>query len=494
MRLLFPKDNAERTLKIKKMSPAAYVILDTLRQWKINQIASEIAKLQARPRAVYAGDCQPLLRDIYRPLYILEDLIVEIDIEDAFNILYKALFLESPTQETEQSRIKMTEAIAAFRYIKNNIRYLLYPLLMKNIADLFCSYDAFFTIYAEQLAAFLGVSPEDKLRPAQTKTAALVDMVPGMKASVVEAETGTDIADLPDDAAIKKAEEVKKETESESKAVDKGLTTLEALFPKAGWNKLPNFPDLFPYFAAVLSFKKGCELISPRDPTQLGLVLSAIIEEMLFGFRSIQFAGKTFYDAYLRLIDEYVGVLKSSGGNSKGSYAMNLINDIHWARRYYFFPHYDYKSGLPPSFSKKDIRSMFSLARRLRNVLTDVAVSIDGATRAGGAAVDAICKDINNPWAPYLFEISNPISRRLNMILPKDQRSNVGLIFFTLAAATVLDNLFNSPASIAYTAANHREVFRSVNDEGHEPILWVDKRTDVEAIFKESLGGRKGAL
>jgi hypothetical protein len=514
VRLLFPKNNTEMSSKLKKISPAAFTILDIFRQWKINQISIEIGKMQSHPRNVYVTDFQSMLRHIYRPLFILEDLIIETDIEDAFSMLYKVMFLESPTAETENEKKKISAAIAAYRYIKESIRYLLYPILMKNLCSTYFPYDVFFSANNDKIMLFLGVNEKDKIKPFVNKKDLVRDLLEEENKTDSDndlkepTESTDEIHDLIDESAeeeARKAEE-KKAAAAELKVVDKGIKVLEMLFPKAGFKNLESFPDLYPYFAGILMFKKGCELISPKDPAQIALILSAVTEEMLLGFRSIKFLNttadtitpilddwnyvfdETFYDTYLQRIDEYVGVIKS--GDSKSSYAMNIANEIQWTKRYYIFPYYDYKSGLPPSFSRKDIRSIFSLVRRLRKVLTDIAADIDTANKSGGMLTGAACQTMANPWDAISFEVENPISKRINRLLTKGQKTNVNLIFFTLAVVTVLDNFLNNPSSIAYTA-NQRMVFRSVNNEGREPILWVDKRTDVDEIFKESLTAKK---
>lgn len=504
VRLLLPKNNTDRAGKLKKISVTGFEILDEIRRWKVNQISAEIGKLQTRPRSVYVTDCQNLLREIYRPLYILEDLSVENDIEEAFNKLYKVLFLEKPTDETEKEKMKMRVAVASFKYIRHNIHHLLYPLMMKNIASEFCSYETFFAVNKERIEAFLNAGESDKIRPSHKNE---LDAILGEDETAEEETPPEEIKfETPEEIAAK--EEEARLAAAETRAMENGLKTLDMLFPKAGWNALNTYPDFLPYFSGILSFRKGCELISPTDPVQLAFVLSAVIEEMLFGFRSIRFKGEsesivsvieewnyvfdaTFYDGYIRLIDEYVGVLKSSGGNAKSNYAMSLANDIHWARRYYLFPLYEYKSGMPPTFSKKDIKAMFPLVRRLRNALTDIASEVEAVKREGGDATEASCPGIANPWENFAFEIANPISRRIEMLLPKSRRTNVNLIFFVLATVTVLDNHLSNPASIAYTE-EHKQLFRSVNNEGREPILWVDKRADVDMIFSEYLAARKG--
>ncbi|MDR0527787.1 MAG: hypothetical protein LBG79_08255 [Spirochaetaceae bacterium] len=513
VRLVLPKGNSERTSKLKKLSHSAYLILDTFRQWKINLISQEIAKLQSRPRTVYVVDFQPMLREIYRPLYLLENLSIETDIEGAFNTLYKVMFLEAPTPETEADHKKMFNAIASYKYISESIHHLLYPLLMKNLAEECIAYEAFFTEYAEKYQRFLGVTEGDKIRSSMRP--ALQDFInegedSPEQDSVNQGVNNNEIQDLIDKSPEEKEreEEEQKAKVVEQKAFERGAAALEMLFPKAGWQRLNEYPDFYSYFAAILSFKKGCELISPLDPVQLALVLAAALEEIFAGFRSIRFRGKLelelnsvldewhdtfnegFYNVYLKYIEEFVGVAQTSRGNVKTNYAMALINNIHWARRYYFFPLYEYKSGMPPTFQRKDIHSMFAISRRLRKVLTDIAADIESSNRLGGAKANAICDSIENPWEQISFEVANPISRRIDLLIPKEQRTNVCLVFFTIALATVLDNHMNSPYSIAYSGEN-KELFRSVNNEGREPILWVDKRTDVESIFKESLAQRK---
>ncbi|MDR3301001.1 MAG: hypothetical protein LBT01_00530 [Spirochaetaceae bacterium] len=290
------------------------------------------------------------------------------------------------------------------------------------------------------------------------------------------------------------------------------MSSLELLFPSAGWKARNSNPDLYPYFADFLDLKKTSEIISPLDPAQLALVLSRIVSELLFGFRSMQFAfnfgeddfvtplldqwqktlEESFYTNYIPKVDEYAHLFDTSRKQrQKTTYQMNLLNDIHWVRRYFLFPHYDYKSGIPPSFSKKNISSLYSAARSLRKMLTGLAEDIDAVKRNGGVEAGALYLKIKNAESPYHFEIDNPLSKRLNTLLPKKQRTNVSLIFFTLAVCSVLDDHLNNLASAAYQFEKEI-VFRSVDNEGVEPVLWVEKRTDMEEIFKRSIAARKG--
>jgi hypothetical protein len=76
------------------------------------------------------------------------------------------------------------------------------------------------------------------------------------------------------------------------------------------------------------------------------------------------------------------------------------------------------------------------------------------------------------------------VSKRLDALLAPGKRNNASLIFFSLAAATIMDTLINSESSWAY--GNRPGVlFRSINDEGIIPMFGVDTKLDADQIFKD---------
>jgi hypothetical protein len=113
-------------------------------------------------------------------------------------------------------------------------------------------------------------------------------------------------------------------------------------------------------------------------------------------------------------------------------------------------------------------------------------MGIEQGTRAGGAAAKAPCDGIGNPWEPYNFEVPNPISRRLDMMLAPERRINATLIFFSLSAAAVLDYVVNNENSWSY-GSRPGPLFRSIRVEGITPIFGVDEKLDADKIFKASL-------
>ena len=305
--------------------------------------------------------------------------------------------------------------------------------------------------------------------------------------------------------------------ESERKALDRGRAALEALFPQAGWERLEDYPDLYPYFAATYSLKNGYELIAPADPLQQIAVLMHILEDMFMALRYVSFGIVTgsdgnparideflediinnwrryiddsFAKAYLPRLAEYCRILENSAESRTSVYAKKTLAELHWVKRLYFLPFYKFESVGGPPFQKQDVTAIYGEIRTLRKYLTVVAVGIEQGTRQGGAAAKAPCDGIDNPWAPYHFEVPNPVSRRLDALLAPGKRNNASLIFFSLSAATVLDTLINSETSWAY-GSRPGPLFRSVNGEGITPMFGVDQKFDAEQIFKDAMKKKK---
>ncbi|MDR2388963.1 MAG: hypothetical protein LBD89_04150, partial [Tannerellaceae bacterium] len=44
------------------------------------------------------------------------------------------------------------------------------------------------------------------------------------------------------------------------------LDTLETLFPKAGWDKIDEYPDFFPYFSSIFDLGKNYALMGGPAP------------------------------------------------------------------------------------------------------------------------------------------------------------------------------------------------------------------------------------
>jgi len=538
-RSLFPKNNLKRNNQLKKASMFVYKVLDVIRSWDIETLAKNIAELQAHPRTVKVTDFSDVLRGVYKPLFVLEDLTIE-NMKTAFKLIYKVLYIESPMEAKDKYQEVIRNIIASFADIRRNVHFCMYPLLMKIISDRYIPYERFFIERRRRFMAFIFAKDSDQLNAedlvsqqidnidvdalqknmkeeeaAGTEEAAAQEGEPvGDGTELLEGTEGADEAkDAPEDpkAAVQRA---KQEAErNERKSMEQGKTAMEVLFPKAGWDKLEEGVDFYPYFANVYNLKHGYELISPTDPLQYVAVLLHILDDIFIGMRYITFSDTVGADGtsfktgeelattinnwgsyiedsfsrdYLPRLTEYCRMLENSNESRMTPFAKKNLNELHWIKRLYFLPYYKFEAMGPPPFPKSEVIPIYSEVRKVRRNLTAVALGIEQGVRAGGAQAKAACKGISNPWVHYNFQVPNPVSRRLDMMLPPERRINATLIFFSLSAVTILDYLINNENSWVYEN-RPGPLFRSVKNEGIVPLFGVDEKLDADKIFKSSL-------
>lgn len=525
-RNLFPKNNIKRNNQLKRASVFVYKILSTLREWNIEKLATSIADLQAHPRSVKVMDFTEILREIYKPLFILEDLKTE-SLKTAFKLVYKILYIESPMEAKGKYQDLIRTIITSMADVRRNVQFGMYPMLMKLISDRFISYERFFIERRRRYMAFLNVTEgiqlyASDLIPQQIESLDVETLQKNMGREGVE----TDDHELSEEEIAERKQEedpnnpkvierkAKEEAEkAEQRALEQGKAALETVFPKANWDKLDEFPDLYPYFANVYSMRGGYELISPTDPLQQISVLMNILDDLFIGLRYVNFGNVTGPDGgqikvsdeindtlnnwrryiedsfsrdYLPRLAEYCRMIENSREARTSAYAKKTMNELHWIKRLYFLPYYRFESIGPPPFPKQDIIPIYSMTRRARKILTSVAMGIEHGLRAGGGGAKIPCNGIHNPWENYNFQIPNPISKRLDMLLPPERRINATLIFYTLSAISVLDHIINEENSWAY-GTRPGPLFRSANNEGINPVFGVDEKLDADRIFKDSV-------
>ncbi|MDR3248577.1 MAG: hypothetical protein LBT39_07310, partial [Treponema sp.] len=508
VRTLFPRNNSKRNEKLRRVGPVSYNILDMLRFWNLEQIAADIARVQARPRNVKISELSEILKAIYRPLFILEQMDTDVHIKGAFKLLYKILYLENPMDAKEKFQGLIRDALTSFHDVRRDLHYYLYPLLMKLLSDRYLSYETFFSARRNRFMDFIGASEADRMNPAGmaaelgTCTELVLDDNMGDEKEDEEAEQPAEPRDEdPNDPEVIARKEKEVAQEKEHKAMLQGVACLEALFPKAGWERLSSFPDIYPYFRDIYNLKKGYELIAPADPLLQAVVIMRILEDLFLGLRNTGFgtilnnqAGPVQIDEainsiigdwhnfiddalekeYLPRLTEYCRILEQSADSRTSNYAKRLFCELHWIKRLFFFPYYKFDMLFPPPFQKKDIVPAYPSIRSLRRYLTLVAAGIEQANKSGGAEKMVPCDGIDNPWEPYNFAISNPVSTRLDALIAPKRRNNATLIFFSLAFATVLDHLVNDESSWAYRERIGTP-FRNVNGM---PQFGVDTKID----------------
>lgn len=509
-RAIFPRNNRSLNDKLQRTSIFAYSVLDTIRYWNIERISEDLSRMQARHHGVKIGEFSDILRAVYKPIFILERLNTEAHIRESYNLLYRLLFIEHPINEKKKYDDLINKAMSSFIEIKEDIHYLLYPLLMKLLSSTFIPYERFFTERRKRFLAFLNTTEDERINP--------VSSVQGEeKAENGEADTTDDTAEGAGNNAAgegavdsdEKAKQRQAAAEAEQKTFNQSLRTMESLFPRAGWDKLDTYPDLYPYFRSIFNLKKDYELIAPTDALQQVLMLMRTVQELFFGLRYVSFNSLvvswgsghlddmmgdiinnwpnhevTFEKEYLSRLTEYCRLLESSDRTS--DYTKRLYNEIQWLRKLYFFPYYHFDTFSSPPIPKSSINAVYTEVRQLRKLLSLAVASIEEANKNGGVETLAHCEAINNPWDAYTFQVSNPISKRLNMLLGPKRRTNATLVSFTMMVVSVLDHILSYEDSWAYPP-ELGPLFRSVNGEGSIPQFGVDEKIDADLIFKQVL-------
>ena len=516
-RNMLPRNNVMRNEQMKKASPLTYAILDVIRYWEIEKISSDLVRIQSRPKNSLAGDFSDILRAIYRPLFLLELLEMEAHIRGAYKILYKLLYLENSTEAKEKHQYQIRNALTAFSGVRRDVRYLLYPLLMKIVSSNFLPYETFFDARKNRIMAFLNVSEDKRINPEVFAMMAEAKNSESQDTETEEEKQEEDGAEPGKEEPSAEEKNRQSSVEAEKKALERGLHTLEVLFPKAGWNNIESYPDLYPYFADMFDLKKGFVNIAPADPMHQIIILMRILEELFFGLRFVKFvsvSGSLTGDAepldttlgeiidswqyylqvsldkeYLPRLSNYVRILEGSVEERTSVYTKKLIAELQWIKRLFFLPYYKFETFGGPPFPKGDTTPVYVKVKTLRKSLTSVAAGIDQGNKSGGADARAHCDGIENPWDQYQFQIPNPLSKRLDAFLGPKTKNNASLVYFCLAVSTVLDNLMNNEDSWAYSSSS--PLFRSENGEGVKPLTGVSERVDANALFRNSLRERQ---
>ncbi|MDR0496657.1 MAG: hypothetical protein LBH42_03480 [Treponema sp.] len=517
-RNLFPRNNTKRNERMKKNAPLACAILDVIRHWDIEKISGDLAKIQSNPKNVKVSDFAEILKAVYRPLFILGLADFDAHIRGAYKILYKVLYIENAIEAQNKYQEPIRIALAAYSGVCRDVHYFLYPLLMKTVSARFLPYKSFFAERKNRIMSFLNVTEDNQIDPGtiniqeegeekeeETQAEASKEAEQENKEEVQEEELSEE------ERAVRSAEE------AEKKALERGLKTLEMLFPKAGWDILASFPDLYPYFVDVLDLKKGIVNIAPSDPLLQIYILMRILEELFFGLRFVKFgnvagpAGSmekvdvilgevvndwryfletSFEKEYLPRMAEYGRILEGSSEERNSPYTKKLLAELHWIKRLYLLPFYKFESLVAPPFQKKDTTQIYAKIKTLRRYLTAVATGIEKGNKLGGADARTPCDGINNPWESYIFQVPNPLSTRLDALLNPKMKNNASLIYFCLAVATVLDYVVNSEDSWAY-ATRSGTLVRNTSSESILPFAGTHDKIDAEALFKQSLKDRQ---
>lgn len=480
VRLIFPRNDHEKNTNLCKHSPFSYNVLDVIRRWNISRITTRVGLLQSHSRNISISHLAQLLRLIYRPIFILHSVDADKHFPFILDNLYRQFTVGSSRAVNSAAREQTFKRITyLYEEVTREICYALYPLLMKMFCKKWCNYDTFIIDYSLKIYQFLGIKEGECI-------------IPPKHINIEKNRTGENTV-FKNAATDKTEENSGEELENQrlKKVMQSGLETLEILFPSSGWYQPESFPDFYPYFTRIFDFKKGVDCLHPQNPVLQIFVLAQIVRNLFYGWRSMiimpdnrnnsplkklvfdwqEGFEELVYRDYLKLLHEYYSHFSLGAEFRKDVYGRKISTEINFFTKESILPFHDYSLSDNIDFPQKKHGSIFNKIGALYHELDKIAVEPNETAYIGHRS------------APFVFDIPNPVSRRLFSLFDARNRSNQILITITHEITAVLHYLINCPDSWAYSVNNEKKIFRSQPSPNTAPVDGLDP----DDLFRRSL-------
>lgn len=478
--------------KILTSQEDKFRVLKTVGSWKMHEIKALALSLQETADSTTVAMMIPFVKAVYRELIMIYYL-GETKISNIFKEIYNDL-IKYPKFDQKRALMFCKGSITEWFYIYSQVIKGLYPLLMRMCSNKFDYFQDFFLTQSASILNFLELSKFDILLP--NKKAARPNDAKSEIKTEEEKKEETDIQ-------RKKAEQEKKKTD----LVKAGLKLLDTMFPEAGFLNLSNFPDMYPYFQPLYQFRDGYNLLAPENPLQITITLLRISEDIFQGLRNINFTEETedlnsndklssvlsewslyrevlFEKNYAEQINDLVNNEYSQPDFKSSLFGKKIITSLLWQTKYNFLPHFSFEQLLLEK-PKNDspYRSLCLRSTFLLNFFTALSKDIDAAAAKKGEVYG-----IQNPWDKYSFDIPNPVSKRMDVLLGAKKQTdsaatNANLIKYALCIVAVLDWWINDPKSPAYSS-DPTKIYR-INENDGGPAFSAPERNDQNKLFAE---------
>lgn len=470
--------------KISGNSEPKFKFLKMIAGWSMQKIKIELVNLQNHDQPLLVVDYVPYTQTMFRMIltvYYYGSSQIPKLIKEIYNDI-----CQYPDISKEKFQKLSKQAMTDWIYIEDQIIKRMYPMLMRMCTTTYESYAAFYPTKIAEILKFVGLHKFDLLMPEKDKKPAVEEKPkPKVKA--------------PPQKGIKDS------------TVDAGLKLLNQLFPGAGFDKLDDHQDLYPYFQPLYNFEEGFNMLSNENPVQLIIVLHRIIEDCLVGCRNISFTEDeeqskkgtdtlalalaewstyredTFERLYCNPLKELVNSSYSQADFDKSHIGKRITTSLLWQVTYHFMPNFKFDQLiLEHPADESEIRPLFHRTDFLRKQLTIAVNECDAVAKTKGPT-----KMILNPWEHYHFEVKNEVSKRLDVLLGAQNKTsttsatNANLLKYTLCFISVLDWIINNPDSPAYQT-NPMRIYR-VNPDDGKPAFSVTERSDQNKLFVDSI-------
>lgn len=467
--------------KIANGTETKFKFLRMVAGWTVQNIKMEYYNLQNAPQPLVVADFIPLTKAIYKQLIA----VYYYGTNKIPKVIKEIYTDESAYPDSPQERLSAfaKQAITEWLYIDTEIIKKMYPLLMRYCSDTFELYPVFFNSKVGDILKFVGLHKFDLLLPEKPKEPSPEEKKPKVQ---------------PPQKGLKDS------------TVLTGIKLLSQLFPEAGFNRLDENPDLFPYFQPLYKFQDGFNLLSTENPIQKIIVLCKILEDCFQGCRNIEFIipenEKKDSDTIYQVMDEWaayreesfehlycvplvelVNSVYSQNDFEKSHIGKRTITNLLWQVTYHFLPSFKFdRLILEHPVNESKYKPLFHRTDFVRKFLTLVINECDANVQTRGK-----CNLIKNPWEHYRFDIQNEVSKRLDVLLGAQNKTattnatNANLLKYTLCFMAVLDWYINNPGSPAY-AVDPMHIWRISESDG-KPQFSVPERRDQNKLFAEAI-------
>ena len=469
--------------------------LKTVNNWPVAELEQLYGQLEQDAGTTTVTSMIPFIRQMYRILLSVF-FLGEHRVIDILKTVVKDMSAYPDIPKNKVNYL-ITDLTDEWYYIYNKVTKGLYPLLLRVCSSSYIDYHLFLTQHTGKIFHFLGITKYDILLPAKKKAA-----------------SDSDAQQEKQRAQQQKEAEQQQQIMQEKEQVQACLKILDRLFPGAGWLDISKLPDMYPFYQPLYNFPDGFNLLSPENPLQICIVLIKIIEDLFEGCRNISIAKTTskndtnpmyvpdslllimndwtayretvFDKLYVPYLKDFVNKRYTQKDFAYNQYGKRLITNMQWHTFYNYLPHMKFEQLLLEKPANESKMKPLSLRTSLLvKELRQITIAADTAQQASETLLE-----IPDIFDPYKFDIPNVVSKRLDILLGAKRRqtlsraTNVNLLKYTLAAATVLNWWIGSKDSPAYY--NEKIPVCRAESDG-SPIFSVPCRTDQNSLFIKSV-------
>ncbi len=474
-----------------RKDPYSWMIIKTIMEWDIEAIEQEIARLKTFSRTVSVEACSTFVQKVYAPIILLSKVDTGRDIKNALEYLYNQSIAGLPLRHVKITKLRKRYilALGEIEIIFTQVKYNLYPLMLLLISPKAYSYHDMLKYQGKKILSFLEINPADLVTYKAVKQA---------ETEIKKEKAESDQQERNEDVNNKEPVDI---------GITQGLFFLESLFPGTGWLKLKNKPDMFPALQHLLDLSPDLALITPDDILQKVVILTAVLKELFFGFRSIEygfirdekgtarevkdimesitdnwylFLTTLIEKNYITSLTEYCRQLERDGSFINSDYAQRMKADLLWVRKKYIFPHLylDTPKIMQPRITLS-VPKLYKTTRILKDVLQRMVLEI---WNNEGIPIETI----RNPEQNAVFEVDTALSKKLKTYFKKKNKpfTNKNLILSALNIVLVLDYLLNNKQSPAYTDTPS-VLFRSEGNLGFIPVYSIISASSTSSLTEK---------